>query len=107
MQNLQAGPSLADTALSDADGIMEAAGDRLRRATNDVVRSDAARGMAGDVAVMFMQDPLKAAPAFRDAVHGFARPVPCDAFERIGGHGDPLEADGRTCRKAGATRAMR
>ena len=106
MQNLQAEPPLANTALSDSDDIMEAAGDRVRRATNDVIRSDAARGMAGDVAVMFMQDPLKAELAFRDAIYGFARSVLCDAFERIDDHGDSLEVGGRTYRKVDATRGQ-
>ena len=39
---------------------------------------------------------------------GMARPVPADAFEALDGHGDAAQADGRRCRRAGATagRAM-
>ena len=104
MQNLQAEPPLANSTLNDAEDVMEAAGDRLRRAKNEVIRSDAARGMADDVAVMFMQDPLKAELVFRDVIHDFARAVLGDAFERIDDHGDRLEVDGRTYRKVDATR---
>ena len=104
MQNLQAEPPLANTDLTDAEDVMEAAGDRLRRAKNEVIRSDAARGMADDVSVMFMQDPLKAELVFRDVIHDFARAVLGDAFERIDDHGDCLEVDGRTYRKVDATR---
>ncbi len=104
MQNLQAEPPLANSTLNDAEDVMEAAGDRLRRAKNEVIRSDAARGMADDVAVMFMQDPLKAELVFRDVIHDFARAVLGDAFERIDDHGDCLEVDGRTYRKVDATR---
>ncbi len=104
MQNLQAEPPLANTILAANDNVIEAAGDRLRQAMNDVIRSDAARGMADDVAAMFMQDPLKAELVFRDVIHDFARSVLGDAFERIDDHGDSLEVDGRTCRKVDATR---
>ena len=103
MQNLQAEPPLANTTLTDTDDVMEAAGDRLRQAMNDVIRSDAARGMADDVAAMFIQDPLKAELAFRDVIHGFARSVLGDAFEGIDDHGASLEVDGRTYRKVDAT----
>lgn len=104
MQNLQSEPSLANAALDD--DVMEAAGDRVRQAISDMIRSDAALGMADDVAVMFMQDPLKAELLYRDAVHDLARSVLGDAFERIDDHGDTLEVDGRTYRKVDATRGQ-
>ena len=104
MQKLQAEPSLANTTLTDNDNVMEEADGRLRQAMNDVIRSDAVRGMADDVAVMLMQDPLNAELLFRDAIHDLARSVLCDAFERIDDHGDSLEVEGRTYRKVDATR---
>ena len=106
MQKLQAEPSLANATLTDNDNVMEAADDRLRQAMNDVIRSDAVRGMADDVAVMFMQDPLKAELVFRDTVYDLARSVLGDAFEQIDDHGDSLEVDGRSYRKVEATRGQ-
>ncbi len=51
MQKPQAEPSLANATLTDNDNVMEAADDRLRQAMIDVIRSDAVRGIADDVAV--------------------------------------------------------
>lgn len=94
--------------ICDGGGSVTAAEERLAKAGVALVERAAEIGLAGNVATLYRDDPLKAEAAFRDMVFGFARSVLKGAFEALDSHGPSLEAGGRTYRKAEVTpgRAM-
>ncbi|MYF88569.1 MAG: hypothetical protein F4186_03910, partial [Boseongicola sp. SB0676_bin_33] len=106
MKSLQPEASIAN--IDDGSGPVAAAQARLTEAGIALVERAAEIGLAGNVATLYRDDPLKAEAAFRDMVFGLARSVLKGAFEALDGHGPSLEADGRTYRKADVTpgRAM-
>ncbi len=106
MKSLQPEASIAN--IDDGSGSVAAAQVRLTEAGIALVERAAEIGLAGNVATLYRDDPLKAEAAFRDMVFGLARSVLKGAFEALDGHGPSLEANGRTYRKAEVTpgRAM-
>ncbi len=106
MKSLQPEASIAN--IDDGSGPVAATQVRLTEAGIALVERAAETGLAGNVATLYRDDPLKAEAAFRDMVFGLARSVLKGAFEALDGHGPSLEANGRTYRKAEVTpgRAM-
>ena len=106
MKILQPGNPIANT--GDGRGSVAAAREGLARAGAALVERAAGLGLAESVAALYRDDPQEAEGAVRDMVFGVDRSVLTDAFEALDGHGDALEAGGRTHRRAEATpgRAM-
>ena len=106
MKILQPESPTAD--IDDGRGPVAAAREGLARAGAALAGRAAGLGLAESVAALCRDDPLEAGGAVRDMAFGVARSVLTDAFEALDGHGDALEAGGRTHRKAEVTpgRAM-
>ena len=106
MESLQPENPIAN--IDDGRGSVAAAGDGLAKAGIALVERAAEIGLAENVAALYRNDPLEAESAVRDMIFGMTRSVLADAFAALDGHGDAVEADGRTYRKAEVTpgRAM-
>ena len=100
MRNLQAEPPIANTG-DDAD-VMAAARARLTQAADALMAADAARRLVDDIAEAMREDVLAAEQALQVFASLFAR-----AIERLDDHGECLEVDGRTCRRARVHRCSR
>ena len=99
MQNLQAPSRLANT---DTD-VMVVARARLTQAADALMATDAARLLAGDVAEAIQRDPLTAEQALQIFASLFARAIMVAAIEQLDDHGEYLQVDGRSYRRAEAT----
>lgn len=81
MQRLQAETRFANTDLKGE--VMVEAQERLAQAIGSPTTAAAGTGMAGNLAAMYRQDPLKAEAAFRDRLDGFSCSVSRDTFGQI------------------------
>ena len=99
MQNLQAPSRLANT---DTD-VMVVARARLTQAADALMATDAARLLAGDIAEAIQRDPLTAEQALQIFASLFARAIMAAAIEQLDDHGEYLQVDGRSYRRAEAT----
>ncbi len=101
MQNLQAPFPFAITG-DDAD-VMVVARARLEQAAHALMATDAARRLVDDIAEAIQRDPLTAEQELQIFASLFARAIMAASIEQLDDHGEYLQVDGRSYRRAGAT----
>ena len=76
---------------------------RLTEAADALMATDAARRLVDDIAEAIQRDPLTAEQALQIFASHFARAIMAAATEQLDDHGEYLQVDGRSYRRAEAT----